>query len=311
MISPMIPPAAPSSTRIGWIGTGVMGGPMCGHLMRRGYPVTLTTRTRERAEGLLADDATWADTPAEVAAASDVVFSMVGFPHDVREVLLGEDGAVSACRPGTVLVDMTTSEPALAVEIAAAAAARGAHTLDAPVSGGDVGARNASLSIMVGGPADVFAAVLPCFEALGTTVVLQGDHGAGQHTKMVNQILIASTMVAVSEALVYAYRVGLDVEQVLTSVASGAAGSWALSNLGPRIVAGDFAPGFLVDHLVKDLGIALAEAERSRLALPGLALAHQLYVALQAQGHGRDGTQALVQALASLSGLSWPPPSTS
>ncbi|HMG43914.1 MAG TPA: NAD(P)-dependent oxidoreductase, partial [Acidimicrobiales bacterium] len=276
-----------------------------------GYPVTLTTRTRERAEGLLADDATWADTPAEVAAASDVVFSMVGFPHDVREVLLGEDGAVSACRPGTVLVDMTTSEPALAVEIAAAAAARGAHTLDAPVSGGDVGARNASLSIMVGGPADVFAAVLPCFEALGTTVVLQGDHGAGQHTKMVNQILIASTMVAVSEALVYAYRVGLDVEQVLTSVASGAAGSWALSNLGPRIVAGDFAPGFLVDHLVKDLGIALAEAERSRLALPGLALAHQLYVALQAQGHGRDGTQALVQALASLSGLSWPPPSTS
>lgn len=301
------PPASPSSTRLGWIGTGVMGASMCGHLIRRGYPLTITTRSSDRAKALLADGAAWADTPADVAAASDIVFSMVGYPADVRDVLLGPDGALSRARPGAVVVDMTTSEPSLAVEIAVAAAARGVHALDAPVSGGDVGARAASLSIMVGGRADAFEAVRPCFEAMGTTIVRQGDHGAGQHTKMVNQILIASTMVAVSEALVYAYRVGLDVERVLTSVASGAAGSWSLSNLGPRVVAGNFAPGFFVDHLVKDLGIALAEAERSRLALPGLALAHQLYVALQAQGRGRDGTQALVHALAALSGLDWPP----
>jgi 3-hydroxyisobutyrate dehydrogenase len=221
--------------------------------------------------------------------------------------VLGPQGALSGAEPGAVLVDMSTSEPSLAVEIAEAAAARGVHALDAPVSGGDVGARNASLSIMVGGPAEVFDAARPCFEAMGTTNVRQGRHGAGQHAKMMNQILIASTMVAMSEGLAYAHRVGLDVEQVLSSVASGAASSWSLTNLAPRVVAGDFAPGFLVDHLVKDLGIALAEARRARLALPGLALANQLYVALQAQDRGRDGTQALVHALASLSGLTWPP----
>jgi 3-hydroxyisobutyrate dehydrogenase len=303
-----LPPASPGSTRIGWVGTGVMGSSMCGHLLRAGYRVTVTTRTRSRAEGLLAQGAAWAGNPAGVAAASDVVFSMVGFPDDVRRVLLGSDGALSQARPGTVLVDMTTSEPSLAMELAGAAAERGVHVLDAPVSGGDVGARNGTLSIMVGGPAEVFEAVRPCFEAMGSTVVLQGGHGAGQHTKMVNQVLIAGTMVAMAEGLAYAYRAGLDVEQVLASVASGAAGSWSLSNLAPRVLAGDFAPGFFVDHLVKDLGIALAEAERASLALPGLALAKQLYVALQAQDRGRDGTQSLVHALASLSGLSWPPP---
>ena len=300
-------PASPASTRIGWIGTGVMGASMCGHLLRQGYAVTLTTRTPGRAEALLAGGAAWADTPADVAAASDIVFSMVGFPEDVREVLLGPAGALSSAQRGAVLVDMTTSEPSLAVEIAEVAATGGVHVLDAPVSGGDVGARNAALSIMVGGPVDVFHAVRPCFEAMGTTIVRQGDHGTGQHAKMVNQILIASTMVAMSEGLAYAYRVGLDIEQVLASVSSGAAGSWALSNLAPRVVADNFAPGFFVDHLVKDLGIALAEAKRARLALPGLALANQLYIALQAQDRGRDGTQALVHALASLSGLSWPP----
>ncbi|MDQ1432347.1 MAG: 3-hydroxyisobutyrate dehydrogenase [Actinomycetota bacterium] len=304
---PGVATASPTTTRVGWIGTGVMGGAMCGHLLRGGYPVTVTTRTRARADALTAEGAVWAATPAEVAAASDLVFSMVGFPADVREVVLGPGGALSRARPGSVMVDMTTSDPALAVEIASAAAGHGVHVLDAPVSGGDVGARNGSLSIMVGGPRDVFEAVRPCFDVLGATVVRQGDHGAGQRTKVVNQILVANTMVAVSEALLYAYRAGLDVEQVLVSVASGAAGSWALANLGPRIIAGNFAPGFLVDHLVKDLGIALAEAERSRLALPGLALARQLYIALQAQGRGRDGTQTLVHALASLSGLDWPP----
>ena len=298
--------ASPDSTRIGWVGTGVMGSPMCGHLVRRGYKVTVTTRTRSRAEELLGQGAVWADTPAEVASASDVVFSMVGFPDDVRHVLLSDDGALAGARPGSVLVDMSTSEPSLAVEIAELAAPRSVHVLDAPVSGGDVGARNAALSIMVGGPADVFEAMRPCFEAMGTTLVRQGDHGAGQHTKMINQILIAGTMVAMAEGLAYAFRAGLNLEDVLSSVSGGAAGSWSLSNLAPRVVAADFAPGFAVDHLVKDLGIALAEAKRARLALPGLALANQLYIALQAQGRGRDGTQALVHALASLSAFSWP-----
>jgi 3-hydroxyisobutyrate dehydrogenase len=303
-----LPLVKPGSTRVGWIGTGVMGASMCGHLLANGYEVTLTTRRRERAEGLLGSGASWADSPAEVAAASDVVFSMVGYPADVREVLLGPGGALVGAESGSVLVDMTTSEPSLAVEIGAIAAASGVHALDAPVSGGDVGARNATLSIMVGGPSDAFDAVMPCFEVMGATIVRQGDHGAGQHAKMVNQILIAGNMVAMSEGLAYAYRVGLDVEQVLASVSSGAAGSWSLSNLAPRVVAGNFAPGFFVDHLVKDLGIALSEAKRAQLALPGLALANQLYIALQSQGRGRDGTQALVHALASLSGVPWPPP---
>jgi 3-hydroxyisobutyrate dehydrogenase len=306
------PPApalvSPGSTRLGWIGTGVMGAAMCHHLLAAGYQMTVTNRTPARAEGLLHEGAAWAATPADVAGASDVVFSMVGFPDDVRQVVLGPDGALSSARRGAVLIDMTTSEPTLAAQIAEQAADRGVFALDAPVSGGDVGARNASLSIMVGGPIKVFEAVRPLFEVMGTTIVRQGANGAGQHTKMVNQILIASNMVAISEGLMYAYRVGLDVEQVLASVASGAAGSWSLSNLAPRAVGGNFAPGFAVDHLVKDLGMALAEAKRARLALPGLALADQLYIALQAQGRGRDGTQALVYALASLSGVSWPPP---
>jgi len=299
--------AATPSTRLGWIGTGVMGSPMCAHLLAAGHPITVTTRSRARAEDLLARGAHWADTPAHVAAASDVVFSMVGYPADVREVVLGDRGALAGARPGAVLVDMTTSEPSLAIEIAEAADQRGVHTLDAPVSGGDIGARNGTLSIMVGGEERVFEAVLPCFGALGSTATLQGGHGAGQHTKMVNQILVASTMVAMSEGLLYAYRLGLDVERVLRSVTSGAAGSWALSNLAPRVVEDDFAPGFYVDHLVKDLGIALAEAKRARIALPGLAAAQQLYIALQGQGRGRSGTQALVHALTALSGMDWPP----
>jgi 3-hydroxyisobutyrate dehydrogenase len=280
---------------------------MCGHLLSQGYQATVTTRTRRRGQALLAEGAAWADTPSEVAATSDVVFSMVGYPQDVRDVILGPAGALAGARPGTVLVDMTTSEPSLAVEIARSCAQRGVHALDAPVSGGDIGARSATLSIMVGGPAEVLDAIRPCFEVMGKTIVHQGGPGTGQHAKMVNQILVASTMVAMAEGLVYAYRVGLGIEQVLAAVSSGAAGSWSLSNLAPRVVAGNFGPGFLVDHLVKDLGIALTEAKRARLALPGLALANQLYVALQAQGRGRDGTQALVHALASLSGLPWPP----
>lgn len=297
---------APGQTRIGWIGLGVMGAPMCGHLLDAGFSAHVFTRTRAKAEPLVAKGARWADTPRAVAEASDVVFTMVGFPQDVRAVILGEQGVMAGCRPGAVIVDMTSSEPALAEEIAEAARARGAHGVDAPVSGGDVGAREARLSIMIGGEPDVVEALQPCFSALGRTIVRHGGAGAGQHAKVVNQTLVAGCMVGVCEALLYAHRAGLDLEAVLESVASGAAGSWSLSNLAPRAIAGNFEPGFYVDHFVKDMGIALTEAQRMGIALPGLALARQLYVALQAQGHGQAGTQALVLALASLSGVEWP-----
>jgi 3-hydroxyisobutyrate dehydrogenase len=297
--------ASPGTTRVGWIGTGVMGSSMCSHLLSAGFSVTLFSRTRAKADELVGAGATWADSPGDVAARSDVVFTMLGFPADVREVVLGPGGLVESAHEGAILVDMSTSEPALAVQIAETAATRGVHSLDAPVSGGDIGAKNAALSIMVGGPADVVHAVEPCLSVMGTTIVRQGDHGAGQHTKMMNQILIASGMVGVCEALLYAYRAGLDLETVLSSVSGGAAGSWSLTNLAPRAIAGNMAPGFLVDHFVKDMGIALAEAGRMQLSLPGLALAHQLYVALQAQGGGRNGTQSLIRALSTLSGLDW------
>ncbi|MBX7166264.1 MAG: NAD(P)-dependent oxidoreductase [Pirellulales bacterium] len=297
--------ATPGQTRIGWIGTGVMGSSMCGHLLAAGYQVTVFNRSRDKAQALVDRGARRADSPRQLAEQADIVFSIVGFPQDVREVILGDDGALAGSRPGTILVDMTTSEPSLAEEIAAAAEARSAQSLDAPVSGGDVGAREARLSIMVGGRPEVVAAVRPCFELLGKTIVHQGGHGAGQHTKMVNQILIASNMVGVCEALLYGYRAGLDLNVVLQSVGPGAAGSWSLNNLGPRIIANNFDPGFFVEHFIKDMGIALAEARRMKLALPGLALANQLYIALAAQGHARDGTQALTLALASLSGFDW------
>ena len=299
------PQIAPGKTRIGWIGTGVMGSSMCGHLIAAGFSATVFNRSRDKAQSLLDKGAKWADSPKAVAEASDVVFSIVGFPSDVRAVILGPDGALAGCRAGSVLVDMTTSEPSLAVEIAEAAKKKNIHSVDAPVSGGDVGAREARLSIMIGGDKDVVEALAPCWQAMGKTIVHQGPAGAGQHTKMVNQTLIATGMIGVCEALLYGYRAGLDLNVVLQSVGSGAAGSWSLSNLGPRIIAGNFAPGFLVEHFIKDMGIALAESKRMGLAMPGLALAHQLYVALAAQGHGRDGTHALELALASLSGLDW------
>jgi len=284
-----------------------MGSSMCGHLLAAGHAVALYTRTRERAEGLLDRGAAWAGTPAEVAASADVVFTMVGFPADVREVVLGERGALAGAREGSVLVDMTTSEPSLAREIHAAAHARGVQSVDAPVSGGDVGARNATLSIMVGGDPEAVDRVRPLLELLGKTIVHQGGPGSGQHAKMVNQILIATGMIGVCEALLYAYRAGLDLETVLAAVSGGAAGSWSLTNYAPRMLRGDFEPGFFVEHFVKDMEIALAEARRLDLALPGLALAHELYLALRAQGGGRQGTQALLLALARLSDVAWKP----
>jgi 3-hydroxyisobutyrate dehydrogenase len=291
--------------RVGWIGTGVMGSSMCGHVLDAGYSVTVHNRTPERAEPLLGRGAAWASSPAELAVASDAVFSIVGYPDDVRDVILGEQGVLEGAAPGSVVVDMTTSEPSLAMEIHSAANERGVDAIDAPVSGGDVGARNATLSIMIGGDEQAIERVRPILETMGTSIVHQGGAGAGQHTKMVNQVLIATGMIGVCEALLYGYKAGLDLDTVLESVAGGAAGSWSLTNYGPRMLAGDFAPGFVVDHFVKDMGIALAEAKQAKLSLPGLALAEQLYVALQAQGHGRRGTHSLILALASLSDIDW------
>ncbi len=295
----------PSETRIGWIGLGVMGSSMCGHLIEKGFSASVFTRTKSKAEPLLSKGANWATTPRAVAEQSDVVFSIVGFPNDVREVMLGDQGALAGSKAGNVLVDMTTSEPSLAVEMAEAATTKGVHSVDAPVSGGDVGAREARLSIMIGGEKEVVDALMPCWEAMGKTIVYQGPAGAGQHTKMVNQTLIATNMIGVCEALLYAHQAGLDLSTVMESVGSGAAGSWSLSNLGPRIIDNNFDPGFFVEHFIKDMGIALDEAKRMGLSLPGLALAHQLYLALQAQGHGRDGTHALQLALASLADVDW------
>ena len=295
----------PEKTRIGWIGTGVMGSSMCAHLVAAGYRATVYNRSAEKAKPLVDKGAKLADSPQAVAQASDVVFTIVGYPKDVREVVLGEDGILTSARTGAVLVDMTTSEPALAVEIDHAARAKGVHAVDAPVSGGDVGAREARLSIMVGGDKPVFEALSPLFEKMGKTIVYQGPAGAGQHTKMVNQILIATNMIGVCEALLYAFKAGLDLNVVLQSVSSGAAGSWSLSNLAPRAIAGNFEPGFFVEHFLKDMGIALAEARRMKLCLPGLALAEQLYRAVEAQGYARKGTHALLLALARISAVDW------
>jgi 3-hydroxyisobutyrate dehydrogenase len=291
--------------KVGWIGTGVMGSSMCGHLLAKGFPVTLHTRTRVKAASLVERGAAWADSPAAVAAASDVVFLMVGLPADVRACVFGAEGILAGARPGCVVVDMSTSEPALAREIAAAAAAKNLHAVDAPVSGGDVGAREARLSIMIGGEPDVVKALDPFFAAMGKTWVHQGPAGAGQHTKMVNQILIATMMIGVCEALLYGWRAGLDLERVLQSVASGAAGSWSLSNYGPRIIAGNFEPGFFVEHFLKDMAIALSEARRMNLSLPGLALAEQLYASVKACGWGQKGTHSLQLALARMSNIDW------
>jgi 3-hydroxyisobutyrate dehydrogenase len=270
---------------------------MCEHAMKAGYSATVYNRSRDKAQPLLDLGAKFASTPKAVAEQSDVVFAIVGFPKDVRECFLGTDGALAGSKPGTILVDMTTSEPSLAKEIFQAAKEKSVHSLDAPVSGGDVGAKNAALSIMIGGEAAVVAAVTPLFQAMGKTIIHQGAAGAGQHTKMVNQILISSNMIALCEGLLYGYKAGLDLETVFKSVSVGAAGSKALEVLGPRMLARNFEPGFYVEHFIKDMGIALAEAERMNLALPGLALAKQLYEAVRAQGYGRKGTHALLMAL--------------
>jgi 3-hydroxyisobutyrate dehydrogenase len=280
-----------------------MGSTMCGHLLTAGYSVTVHSRTKSKAQPLLDSGAQWAESPHAVAAESDVLFTMVGFPQDVRQVYFGDDGVFSGAGAGTLLIDMTTTQPSLSRDIAAAASAKNLAAIDAPVSGGDVGARNASLSIMIGGDSTSVQAVMPLFELLGKKIVHQGGPGTGQQAKLCNQIVIAGTMIGVCESLLYGYKAGLDLNRMLESIRSGAAACWTLDNLAPRILQRNFEPGFFVEHFIKDMGLALEEATRMGLVLPGLALAHQLYQTVQTLGHGRSGTHALILALESLSNI--------
>ncbi|MBH0162154.1 NAD(P)-dependent oxidoreductase [Fictibacillus sp. 26RED30] len=275
-----------------------MGKSMAGHLMNAGYPVHVYTRTKAKAEDLLEKGAKWADTPKEIAQTCDVIITMVGYPKDVEEVYLDAEGLVAHAKEGSYLIDMTTSSPQLAQKIERTAAERNIATLDAPVSGGDIGARDAKLSIMVGGSESAFHDMEPIFSKMGTNVVYQGKAGSGQHTKMCNQIAIASGMMGVCEAILYAEKAGLDPDNVLKSIESGAAGSWNLSNLGPRILKGDFAPGFYVKHFIKDMNIALKSAEEMGLLTPGLQLAKKLYDELAEMGEEDSGTHALYKRLA-------------
>jgi 3-hydroxyisobutyrate dehydrogenase len=291
------------TTRIGWIGTGVMGLSMCGHLQAKGYPTTIYSRTKSRAQSLIDKGAKWADTPAAVAAASDVIFTIVGLPSDVRDVYFGDKGILSAGRKGAMTVDMTTTEPSLAREIYDSAKAKGISSIDAPVSGGDVGAKAATLSIMVGGDKDAVEKVMPLFQAMGKNIVHQGGAGTGQHTKMCNQIVLSGTIIGVCESLLYGYKAGLDLDTMLSSVSKGAAQCWILDNLAPKMVKRNFDPGFFVEHFEKDLGIVLDESKRMGLSMPGLALVRQFYVALKAQGHGRLGYHALLLTLEQLSAV--------
>lgn len=291
---------------IGWIGTGVMGLSMCHRLLNAGYTLNIYTRTQSRAEPLLSAGANWFSSPKELAANSGWIISMVGFPQDVAAVYFGDDGILAGIRPGCIAIDMTTTKPSLAKDIHRVAVGKSADFIDAPVSGGDVGAREGTLSIMVGGGTAAVERAKPLFEVMGKNIVHQGECGAGQHAKMCNQIVIAGTMIGVCESLVYGYKAGLDLPTMLKSITKGAAGCWTLDNLAPRILKRDFTPGFYIDHFIKDMGIALEEAAHMDLALPGLALVHQLYRSVKAQGHGLCGTQALSLGLEKMAGLTRP-----
>jgi len=282
-------------SKIGFIGTGVMGAAIAGHFLNAGHEVFVYNRTKAKTDELVANGALWLDTPTQIAENSELIFTMVGYPSDVRETYFGEKGIFKADIAGKILIDMTTSEPALAVEIYEEAKKVGANSLDAPVSGGDIGAKNATLTIMVGGEEEAYNKVLPLFEIVGKTYMLQGKAGAGQHTKMANQIGIAGTMTAMVELMVYADKAGLDMDKVLTTLGGGGASTWSLSNYAPRVLAEDFTPGFFVKHFIKDLGIALSEAEKMGLALPATKEAKRLYDQLADQGFENDGTQALIK----------------
>lgn len=281
---------------VGFIGTGVMGKSLVKHLLNAGHEVIIYTRSKDKAEELISLGASWADKASEVAKDVQIVFTMVGYPHDVEEIYFGEHGIFASDNSGLVVIDMTTSTPTLAQKIDRAAKEKGMHSLDAPVSGGDIGAQLGKLSIMCGGDEETFNRILPLFKLFGETILYQGPAGAGQHTKMCNQITIATGMIGVCEALAYGKHAGLDLEQILRSISTGAAGSWSLSNLAPRMIAENFEPGFYIKHFVKDMKIALEEAEKMNLQLPGLELAKSMYEELVAQGYENNGTQALIKA---------------
>ncbi|KAL3642941.1 hypothetical protein CASFOL_013756 [Castilleja foliolosa] len=303
-------PIGPSSTKLGWIGTGVMGCSMCSHLLKAGYTVTVFTRTQSKAHSLLSMGAHWADSPKSLASQSDVVFSIVGYPSDVRNVILDPStGALAGLRPGGVIIDMTTSDPSLAVEIHSAASIAGCSSVDAPVSGGDRGARLAALSIFCGGDESLITRLTPLFNHLGR-VYYMGGPGKGQFCKLANQVTIASTMVGLCEGLIFAHKAGLDLADYLNAISTGAAGSKSLDLYGDRILKRDFEAGFYVNHFVKDLGICLRECQNMGLALPGLALAQQMYLSLKAHGEGDLGTQALFLALERLNNVSLEPRSS-
>ncbi|RDW17143.1 oxidoreductase [Oceanobacillus arenosus] len=281
--------------KIGFIGTGVMGKSMARNLHTAGYSINVYTRTKEKAEELISLGANWKETVAELAQNSDVIITMVGYPSDVEEVYFGEKGILENAEKGTYIIDMTTSKPSLAKDIYQAASEKGIFSLDAPVSGGDIGAQNGTLAIMVGGDQQAFDGLQPIFTVLGENIILQGGPGTGQHTKLANQITIASNMIGVCEAIVYAKKAGLNSERVLDSISTGAAGSFSLSNLGPRMLKGDFAPGFYVKHFIKDMTIALESAEEIGLTTPGLSLSLKLYRELAEKGDNDSGTQALIK----------------
>ncbi|MCP4763406.1 MAG: NAD(P)-dependent oxidoreductase [archaeon] len=289
--------------KIGFIGTGVMGKSMCIHIMNAGYEVSVFNRTKEKAEELIKLGAKWCNSPKEIAENSQVVFTIVGFPQDVKEVYLGENGILKGIRNNSIICDMTTSEPALAEIISKEAKKLDVSSLDAPVSGGDIGAKNGTLAIMVGGEKKTYDEIFPIFELMGKNIAYMGESGAGQHTKMCNQILIASTMIGVVESLLYAYKAGMDMDEVIDVIGKGAAASWSINNMGRRIAKKNFDPGFFIKHFVKDMGIALAEAKRMNLSLPGLALAYQFYISAMAQNLENLGTQGLYKVLASMNGI--------
>ena len=291
------------SEKLAFIGLGVMGEPMAGHLLSAGYPLTLHTRTRSRADALLARGAKWADSPADAVRDADVVLICVTDTPDVQKVVLGPDGVVQSARDGMVVIDHSTISPSATREMAAELAKRGAEFLDAPISGGDVGARNATLAIMVGGDRAAFDRMEPILKVMGKTITWCGGSGAGQLTKLVNQILVSVTNLAVSEALTFAKRNGLDLEKTIAAVAGGAAASWQLANLGPKMAAGDFRPGFTIDLQQKDLKLVLAAALEAKTSVPAVSLVHQLFTSAQAAGRGKDGTQALFTVLQRLAGL--------
>ena len=281
--------------KVGFIGTGVMGSSMVRHLLNADYDVNVFNRTKEKALPLVDEGAVWQNSPAEVAENSDVIFTIVGYPTDVEEVYFGDKGIFEGLAEGKIVVDMTTSTPELAVRISEKAGEMKVKSLDAPVSGGDLGAKNGTLTVMVGGDENAFELVRPLFDSFSGSLNLFGPAGSGQHTKMVNQIMVAGTMTGMTEMLVYAKAAGLKLEEVIKTVNGGAAQNWSLGNYAPRIITEDYSPGFFVKHFVKDLKIVLDEAAKMNLDLPATKQAYDLYEMLQDKGHGDDGTQALIK----------------